>query len=58
MEQAKPQRWQIGDVTITKFFEAPIGPHDWLNKSLFVSTIQPAKIDSQAAVIIRIYRIT
>ena len=39
-------------------FEAPIGPHDWLNKSLFVSTIQPAKIDSQAAVIIRIYRIT
>lgn len=26
MEQAKPQRWQIGDVTITKFFEVPIGP--------------------------------
>lgn len=39
-------------------FEAPIGPHDWLNKSLFLSTITPMPEGQAPAVRVRIFRVT
>lgn len=38
-------------------FEAPIGPHDWLNKSVFVSTVSPVG-SPPTAVRIRVYKVT
>jgi hypothetical protein len=37
-------------------FEAPAGPHDWLNKSVFVGTLN-APGDSRAPVVIRAFQI-
>ena len=37
-------------------FEAPKGPYDWLNKSLFVGSITRPE-DGSAAVIIRVFRV-
>jgi hypothetical protein len=50
-----------GDVTTAYVrtapeFEAPIGLHDWLNKSLFVGTLD-ASNSTQGYVVIRIFRI-
>jgi len=39
-------------------FEAPIGPHDWLNKSLFVGTVTPMPEGQAPAVRVRIFRVT
>ena len=38
-------------------FEAPIGPHDWLNKALFVGTVTPVG-QPPTAVRVRVYRVT
>ena len=37
-------------------FEAPIGKYDWLNKSAFIGTLEPAMLDGKPAVHIRFYR--
>ena len=37
-------------------FEAPIGPHDWLNKSLFVGTLDGSHA-AQGYVVIRVYQV-
>lgn len=39
----------------TPSFEAPIGPHDWLNKAVFVGTVELAP---NGAVRIRVFRVT
>lgn len=40
-------------------FEAPIGPHDWLNQAIFIGTIGPPPEDApKPAVRIRVYRVT
>ena len=40
-------------------FEAPIGPHDWLNKAVFVANITPApEPDGGHGVRIRVYKVT
>lgn len=38
-------------------FEAPIGPHGWLNQSVFVSTVTPVG-QPPTAVRVRVYRVT
>lgn len=38
-------------------FEAPEGPHAWLNQAAFVGTLGPANIPGQSAVKIRFYRL-
>lgn len=43
-----------GYVRTTPTFEAPIGPHDWLNKAVFVGTLRVAARDQ---VVIRVYRV-
>lgn len=43
-----------GYVRTTPAFEAPIGPHDWLNKAVFVGTLRVAARDQ---VVIRVYRV-
>ena len=37
-------------------FEAPIGPHDWLNKSIFVGTLDGSQF-AAGYVVIRVYRV-
>ncbi len=37
-------------------FEAPIGPHDWLNGGAFVGTLQGTTVDGKRAVRIRFYQ--
>ena len=37
-------------------FEAPLGKYDWLNKSAFIGTLEPAMVDGKPAVHIRFYR--
>jgi hypothetical protein len=37
-------------------FEAPIGKYDWLNRSMFIGTLNARK-DSQNAVLIRVFRL-
>jgi hypothetical protein len=37
-------------------FEAPVGKYDWLNRSMFVGTLQARK-DAKNAVLIRVFRI-
>jgi hypothetical protein len=37
-------------------FEAPVGPHDWLNKSIFVGTLTVGP-PRDKCVIIRVYRV-
>lgn len=40
-------------------FEAPVGPHDWLNQAIFIGTIGAPPADSpRPAVRIRVYRVT
>lgn len=40
-------------------FEAPIGPHDWLNQAIFIGTIGPPPEDApNPSVCIRVYRVT
>lgn len=39
-------------------FEAPIGPHAWLNQSIFIGTLAPEPGRPVPAVLIRIYRVT
>lgn len=39
----------------TPIFEAPIGPHDWLNKSVFVGSVDP--LTTRPAVSVRVYRV-
>ena len=36
-------------------FEAPKGPHDWLNRSIFVGTLSGAR--QPGAVVIRVFRV-
>ncbi len=38
-------------------FEAPIGPHDWLNKAMFVGTVTPVG-QPPTAVRVRVYKVT
>ena len=38
-------------------FDAPQGPHDWLNRNLFVSTLNVANPE-RTAVVLRMYRVT
>ena len=37
--------------------DAPKGPHEWLNRGLFVSTLNVANPE-RTAVILRMYRVT
>jgi hypothetical protein len=37
-------------------FEAPVGKYDWLNRSMFVGTLQARK-DAKNAVLIRVFRL-
>ena len=37
-------------------FEAPIGPHDWLNKSVFLGTLDGSQF-AKGFVVIRVYRV-
>lgn len=37
-------------------FEAPIGPHDWLNKAIFVGTVEV--LPGNKAVCIRVFKVT
>jgi hypothetical protein len=38
-------------------FEAPLGPHAWLNGGAFVGTLEVTKIDDKPAVHIRFYQV-
>jgi hypothetical protein len=40
----------------TPTFEAPLGPHAWLNGGAFIGTLELATIDSKPAVHIRFYK--
>ena len=40
----------------TPSFEAPKGPHDWLNGGAFVGTVEGTTLDGKRAVRIRIYQ--
>jgi hypothetical protein len=42
----------------TPIFEAPIGRHDWLNKAVFVGTVEGAPGKAGAAVCIRVFKVT
>jgi hypothetical protein len=42
-------------VRTTPRFHAPLGPHDWLNKTAFVGTISPSP--QGGAVIIRVFKV-
>lgn len=37
-------------------FEAPVGPHDWLNKAIFVGSLDASQV-RQGRVIIRVFRV-
>ncbi len=39
----------------TPVFEAPIGPHDWLNKAVFVGTVELVRSN---AVSVRVFKVT
>ncbi|CAM8672785.1 DUF3237 domain-containing protein [Sphingobium sp.] len=40
-------------------FEAPTGPHDWLNQAIFIGTLGPPPEDApKPSVRIRVYRVT
>jgi hypothetical protein len=39
-------------------FEAPIGPHDWLNKALFVGTLSVDNPTQPKVVSLRFYKVT
>ncbi|MGH9717039.1 MAG: DUF3237 domain-containing protein [Candidatus Acidiferrales bacterium] len=41
----------------TPKFEAPLGPHDWLNSGAYVGTLDLAKWQGKTAVRIRIYEV-
>ncbi|MHA6720791.1 DUF3237 domain-containing protein [Sphingomonas sp. RS6] len=43
-------------VRATPVFEAPLGPHQWLNQSVFTATVGPAEEAKQPAVRITVYR--
>lgn len=38
-------------------FEAPVGPHDWLNQSIFLGTVEPIA-GGPPAVMVRVFRVT
>lgn len=44
-------------VRATPVFEAPLGPHQWLNQSVFTATVGPAEEARQPAVRITVYRL-
>jgi len=44
-------------ILATPIFEAPKGPHQWLNGGAYVSTVNGASIESKPTVRIRIYKI-
>jgi Protein of unknown function (DUF3237) len=41
----------------TPSFEAPLGPHAWLNGGAFIGTLELAKLDGKTAVHIRFYQV-
>jgi hypothetical protein len=41
----------------TPTFEAPLGPHAWLNGGAYIGTLELAKLDGKPAVHIRFYRV-
>lgn len=54
-----PQRDRGLYLRANPVFEAPNGPHDWLNRSVFTSTIEelPARADKPRQVRIRFYEV-
>lgn len=42
----------------TPIFEAPIGPHDWLNKAVFVGTVESTPGKTGNAVSVRVFKVT
>lgn len=46
-----------GYVRTTPVFEVPLGPHQWLNESVFTGTIGPVPESKEPAVRITVYRI-
>lgn len=38
-------------------FEAPVGRHDWLNKAVFVGTVEPVTGRAVPAVCVRVFRV-
>lgn len=41
----------------TPWFEVPVGPHDWLNKAVFVGTLGPVPEIDAPAVRIRVFKV-
>ena len=41
----------------TPTFEAPLGPHAWLNGGAYVGTLELAKLDGKPTVHIRFYEV-
>jgi hypothetical protein len=48
---------QMSPVRTTPVFEPPVGKYEWLGRSTFVGTLEPATSTSGPAVHIRIYRV-
>jgi hypothetical protein len=42
----------------TPWFEAPLGPHAWLNQAIFVGTLGPPPTGAGPAVKIRVFKVT
>ncbi len=52
---SRSKDWPADYAAASPVFEAPIGPHDWLNKSVFVSTI--SEWHDGPGVIVDIFRV-
>jgi hypothetical protein len=52
---SRSKDWPADYAAASPVFEAPIGPHDWLNKSIFVSTI--SEWHEGPGVIVDIFRV-
>jgi len=42
----------------TPVFEAPIGPHDWMNKAVFVGTVEGVPNRASPTVCVRVFKVT
>ena len=47
---------KAGRMLTTPVFEAPMGPHEWLNNGAYVGTLDGTTVEGKPAVRIRFYR--